>query len=212
MPASLSSGRRMSFQYSYWALTSSRGACRGCSSSALVGAMPVRAGSGPPELLGGGARWRRGSRRTRRGWCRKCTGSFSRSSSGTLRVLRLGQHAEVELQLGQLAVEVERRERAGRGWAGCRRRHGRVGFRLVGGWSRAGRGVSVSLRRQMLGHGDRAFADPRGRRTRRRRCCRLPTSLSISSRRLVQAQHVLDDRQAQAGAAGLSRERLVETR
>ena len=83
--------------------------------------------SGAAELLRGAARRPRGSRRTRRGWCRRCTGSAGARAAACARSVGLRQHAEVELELRQLAVEVAARGRArSRGRRSMRRRSSRL--------------------------------------------------------------------------------------
>ena len=187
MPASASAGRRISFQQRYCASTSlpawswiSSSASRGCHA---VG-QQRRA-----ELQRGGARWRRGSRRIRRGWCRKCTGS-----AGAPAAARCGPRACASTRKLNSSCD------------SSRLRYSEVAQSL-GGRS-ASRAVGAVVHASGMGadpvSGCRADTRVRGRNGRRR-CCRCPTSLSISRPRLMQVQHVLDDRQAQAGAAAFAR-------
>ena len=170
--ASASSGRSSSFQQRYCASTSS--AARSWMRRARSPAACRRRPAAMPKSCA----WRtvaRGSRRTRRGWCR-CTGKRSRSSRARTLVPCLRQHAEVEIQLRQFAVQVQRRVTQRRRW--------------WTGWRGAAFMRSDPSARRMSGAVPRDASGPKAQG----RCCRAHLAVDRQPG-LVQVEHVLDDGQ-----------------
>ena len=101
-----SAGSSSSLRQRYWSAHQARGARRGspssCSGIDMPSAAELRRRRAPAAASGP----RRGSRRTHRGCCEEMHRNFSRSSSGTVSSKACVEHALVELEERQFAVDV----------------------------------------------------------------------------------------------------------